>query len=102
LALLDAEDVVVDEPPTAVAASLRAAAAFAASTALFALAVALSSPATPGAVETTGASLAGLGRSTRNHATRKTSATIRRMRKGRLILSTSLRVGSRGRLLSVD
>ena len=80
---------VVDEPPTALAAaSLRAAAAFEASTALCALATSLARPVTPGGVAAGSTSAAGLGRSTRNHTTAKTSATIRTMRKGRLILST--------------
>jgi hypothetical protein len=80
----------VDEPPTALAApSLRAAAAFEASTALCALAASLARPATPGAVGVAGSvPSTGLGRRTRNHTTANSSATIRRTRKGRLILST--------------
>ena len=49
---------------------------------------ALARPVTPGGVAAGSTSAAGLGRSTRNHTTAKTSATIRTMRKGRLILST--------------
>ena len=80
---------VVDEPPTALAAaSLRAAAALEASTALFALATSLARPVTPGGVAAGSPPVTGLGRSTRNHTTAKTSATMRTMRKGRLILST--------------
>jgi hypothetical protein len=40
-----------------------------------------------------------LGRSITNHRTAKSSATTRRMRKGRLILSTTLPVGRKGRFL---
>jgi hypothetical protein len=85
-----AEGLVVDEPPTALAAaSRRAAAALEASTALFALATSLARPVTPGGVTAGSPPVTGLGRSTRNHTTAKTSATMRTMRKGRLILSTS-------------